>query len=197
MVEADRKLTTTKNDETQAFQSFRIIKDSTSTEEALHVVFLDGAKFGILDESNSEALNALVHRPELEIDGQAERNAIRTVISRSQKASHAVIRINIKINGPANLSEEVGSSLSAYKVWLQRPSATKFPYRNPQTIVFPGIEIDDVQASFSRAAPSVKEKKQSIEDFQKTIADVYDTLKRDKDLNRIEGDIRLKTKLLG
>lgn len=195
MVEVDKKLATTKHYGTQKLQSFHIVKGSTSLEAS--VVFQDGAKFGILDKRNSVALDALPNQPELEIDVQAETNAIRTVISKSQKAADAVIRMDIKINGPANLSEEVGSSLSVHKVWLQRPAVTKFPYRNPQTIVFPGIEIGHVQVPVGGAKTSVKEKKQSTQDFQKTIAEVYHTLKRDKDLNRIKGDIQLKTVLLG
>lgn len=195
MAEINRGLTTTKDNTASRFQSFRFVKDSTLPEA--YVVIHDGTKFGILDERSSKALDSLIPHPELELDGQAETSAIRDVISRCLKASQAVIRVDIRINGPANLSEEVGSRLSVHKVWLQRPSAPRFPYRNPQTISFPGMEAGDIQAPRDGAEIILKGKKQSIQSFHETMAGVYDTLKRDKDLVRIEGDVRLKTALLG
>lgn len=202
MVKANQKLITVKHNSTKESQRFGIVKGSTSSEA--HVVFQDGAELGILDERTCkaldsfipEALDALKPHQKFEIYGQAEMNAIRAVISKSHKASQAVIRIDIMINGPADLAEEVSSCLSVQQVWLQRPSATRLPYRNPQTLSFPGMETGDIQAPESGVEMSVEGKKQSVETFQETLAGVYETLKRDKDLIRIEGDGRLKTALL-
>lgn len=192
MIEIDKRLTINTHLVLQESQGFKIVQAS----EAIQVVFSDGAEFGILDKWKSDALKTIMNHSDLRIEGRADPSAIRTVAHKAQKASDAVVRIDIEIYGPVSLSEEVGGSLSGHKVWLQRPTDSRFPYRNPQAIQFAGINAEHIEVPAGRTEMSVHEK-QSTEEFQKTIAEVYNTLKRDKNLNRLRGDIRLKTHLLG
>lgn len=192
MIEIDKRLTINSHLGLQESQDFKIVQAS----EAIQVVFSDGAEFGILDKWKSDALKTIMNHSDLRIEGRADPSAIRTVAHEAQKASDAVVRIDIEIYGPVSLSEEVGGSLSGHKVWLQRPTDSRFPYRNPQAIQFAGINAEHIEVPAGRTEMSVHEK-QSTEEFQKTIAEVYNTLKRDKNLNRLRGDIRLKTHLLG
>lgn len=178
-------------------QVFRIVKviHIERLSPSLRLVFPDGTEFGTLDNRNCQALETMINNPELHLNGYVETNAVRNVIRRAQKATDAVIRVEIHIGGPLRLSEEVGSSLSFHKIWLQRPENPRFPYNNPQKIGFPGIDFEGEQVLNSEAESNVKAK-HSAEEFQRTISHVYDTLKRDKDLNRVQGDTRLRTQLM-
>lgn len=176
------------NNVPKTLQIFKVVR----AECSLEIFFDDGMKFGVLDKRTSETLSTIVDRPELQIDGLAETDTIRTVICSAQKAKDALIRIDIHIYGPISLSDEVGNSFSVKKTWLQRPTAPRFPYRNPQTVVFPGVEngLPQVQCPGSESNGKV------TEDLHKTIAEVYGSMKRGKDLHRIKGDVGLKTHLL-
>lgn len=189
MAEVDRRLTANFN----KLQVFKIAKVEGSS--SLEVRFDDDVKFGDLDVRSSQAIDAMPGRHELEIQGQAETDAIRNVAYKAQKEALAVIRVNIHISGPVSLSEEVGAELMRHRAWLQRPLAPRHPYHNPQHIVFPGIDVEYLQYHVEADGLGVKDEKQSNEGFQKTIAEVYDTLTRDKSLNKIEGDIGLRTHL--
>lgn len=172
----------------QKLQNFNIVKVMTMFE----LQFDDGVRFGILDQRNSETLHQIVGHPLVQMDGQAEADAIKSVISIASKAADAVIRININIYGPMSLSEQVGTSLSVRKAWLQRPNAPKYPYRNPQTIVFPNLNADNIHIPTQLS----EAKEGSTQDFHESLAEIYSTLRRDKDLSRVKGDIGLRTHLL-
>lgn len=169
-------------------QSFNIAKGMTEFE----VHFDDGVSFGILDQHNSGTLDKIVDYPLVQMNGQAEANAIKSVINKAPKASDAVIRIDIDIYGPMSLSEEVGTSLSVRKAWLQRPNAPKFPYRNPQTIAFKNMTAENIRIPNNL----IQAKERSTRDFRKSITEIYSTLRRDKDLSRVQGDVGLRTHLL-
>lgn len=169
-------------------QNFNLVKGTM----ALEAEFDDGVKFGILDKRNSETLDPILDHPQIQLNGQAETNTIESVIDIASKAADAVMRIDIHIYGPMSLSERVGTSLSVRKTWLQRPNTPKFPYRNPQTIVFPNMDVENPQ----HPAPRFEAKDSSPPDFHKSLAKIYSTLRRDKDLSRVQGDIGLRTHLL-
>lgn len=194
MADIDKRLTANLGQGPQGFQEFRL----KVTQVAVKLNFPDGGEFGILDQHSNEALKPLLEQPELDLNAFAEINAIRSTIARARRSTDAIIRVDINLNGPEALAQKIGHDLSNRKVWLQRPSTCtmKFPYRNPHVIEFPGIDRHDVLAIGGDNAQAISEQKQSFEDFQKTVAEVYDTLSRDKDLSRIEGDRRLKTQLL-
>ncbi|KAJ4414372.1 hypothetical protein N0V82_007980 [Gnomoniopsis sp. IMI 355080] len=150
----------------------------------------------MLDNRNSEALSAIIDDSELHFEGQAEKHAVSAVIGRAQKAMDAVIRVDIHICGPLSRSEDVRSHLTDHKIWLQRPTAPKFPYHNPQKIVFPYLDCEQRQVPVGGSETNERQKKQSAEEFQIMIADVYDALKRDKNLNKVEGNTLIKTRLM-
>lgn len=194
MGEVDKRLTANCNlgQCPRGFQNFQIRTEGATT----NLIFPDGARLGILDQHSTEALRPLLEQPKLEFDAFAEINAIRSTIGRARKSTDAVIRVNININGPRTLAQKIGQDMSNRKVWLQRPLITTFPYHNPHVIEFSGIEYHQTQALEAEIATPTSQKKQSFEDLQRSVAEVYSTLGRDKDLSRVEGDSRLKTQLL-
>lgn len=194
MAEVDKRLTANCNlgQGPQGFQEFKIRTEG----KIVNLIFPDGGIFGILDQNSTDALRPLLEQPELEFSAFAEINAIRSTIGRARKSTDAVIRVNININGPKALAQKIGQDMSNRKVWLQRPLTMKLPYHNPHVIEFPGIDHHHAQSFEAEIAISTSQKKQSFEDFQRSVAEVYNTLGRDKDLSRVEGDRRLRTHLL-
>lgn len=192
MAEIDERLTSNLGQGPRGFQEFMIRSERTVT----NLVFPNGERFGILDDHSTKALTPLLEHPELEFNAFAETNAIRSTIGRARKSTDAVVRVNININGPKALAQKIGQDMSNRKVWLQRPLTMKFPYHNPHVIEFPGIDHHHAQALEAETAGLTNQKKQSFEEFQRTVAKVYNTLERNKDLSRIEGDRRLRTQLL-
>lgn len=196
MMETDKKLETAINTEYGVFG----VRMRTNH---IIVTLSDGSDFGQLNKHTSEALLELLATPELEFEATANIRDIRHTIGKAQKASDAVVRVNINVCGPRALGPKVGADLSKNKVWLQHPENPRHPYDNPHVIVFPGIdETTIVQASREVVETShhshETSKPDSAEQFHKTVAQVYGSLKRGKeeDLARMEGDERLKTQLL-
>lgn len=192
MAEIDQKLAANRGHGPLGYQEFTLRADPV----AVRVTFTEGKEFGMLDEHITEAMAPLLERPELECNAFAEINTIRSTIGRAQKSTDAIIRIHININGPKSLAQDIGQELSDKKAWLQRPLTTKFSYYNPHVIKFDDLDPQDSPQLENDASELPREKKQSVEEFQTTVAEVYQTLNRDKDLSRIEGDHRLRTHLL-
>lgn len=194
MAEIDKRLTAncSLGQGPRGFQEFKIQTEGATT----NLIFPGGGRLGILDQHSAEALKPLLEQPKLEFNAFAEINAIRSTIGRARKSTDAVIRVNININGPKTIAQKLGQDMSNRKVWLQRPLIMTFPYHNPHVIEFPGLEYHQAQALEAEIATPTSQKKQSFEDLQRSVAEVYSTLGRDKDLLRVEGDRRLKTQLL-
>lgn len=192
MAEVDKRLTANNGQDPRGFQEFTMRPERTT----VNIVFRNGEGFGYLDQHSTDALMPLLEHAELKLEVFAETNAIRSTIGRARKSEEAIVRVNININGPESLTQKIGQDMSDRKVWLQHPLVKRYPYHNPHEIKFPGIVHHRTQALEAEIAEPTSQKKQSFEDFQRTVAEVYDTLGRDKDLSRIEGDRRLRTTLL-
>lgn len=192
MAEIDKKLAASHGQGPLGYQEFKLRADP----KAVKVTFNEGSEFGYLDEHIIGVMAPILERPEFECNAFAEINAIRSTIGRAQKSTDAIIRVDININGPKSLAQDIGQELSKKKAWLQRPFTTKFPYYNPHVIKFDDLDPQDAMDLEVDASEVPREKKQSVEEFQSTVAEVYKTLNRDKDLSRIEGDRRLRTHLL-
>ena len=176
-------------------QTFHIGKPSPQ----LTLTFPNGKELGLLNSHITEALATLIERPSIQLEAMANVLSLRETIGKVTKAKDAIVRVNIHVYGSREARAEVGRHLSDKKVYLQRPDGQRpgSIYDNPHVIKFPDLQILDIGCEPGEFRNGVSHSnKDSREDFQKTIQDVYASLHRGSHLRRLKGDSRLKTTLL-
>ncbi|KAF2024889.1 hypothetical protein EK21DRAFT_77766 [Setomelanomma holmii] len=155
---------------------------------------------GVLGEVNVSLEAALKSVAEqqylLEYEVFAPVRAIRETISQTAKEKDAIVRVQINIYGPRNVAQAVGRELSQQKVYLQHPDHIRAgsDYDNPHV-----LKLSESQLPFSTNTMVAEERvveAAAEETLKSTVKDVYASLTRDKTLQSLEGDERLKTSLL-
>jgi len=193
MLEIDAKLKIILNNRIDSSCSFDVVMSVTN----FVLQFPDGAVFGVLNDHAGKAFEELIRLPNIHFEAIGSVQVIRETIGRVTKASDAVVRVNINIYGPKESKLEVGRHLSSQKLYLQRPDTlrTGSVYENPHVLVFSDLEISTYEnelALQSERAP----KSDNVERLRETISKVYSSLTRGTNLDKIEGDFRLKSTLL-
>jgi SWI/SNF-related matrix-associated actin-dependent regulator of chromatin subfamily A3 len=189
------KLTVGNESQTTGYYAFGIKKSS----DKLLLTFPDGSEFGLLSTHTAKALEDLVERPSIQFDALAHIITLRETIGRAKKASDAVARVNINVYGSPAARIDVGHHLSAKKVYLQRPDQQRpgSIYDNPHFLKFPEMQIPSIDYKPEGKADGASlSDNDNPEQFRKAISDVYASLKRGSQLKRLEGDNRLRTRLL-
>jgi SWI/SNF-related matrix-associated actin-dependent regulator of chromatin subfamily A3 len=169
----------------------------TNSDNHYLITFDDGAVLGEVNASLEQALNKISEQQYLlDFEVFAPVRAIRETISRATKEKDAIVRVQITIYGLRKSAQSIGRELSQLKIYLQRPDHVRdgADYDNPHELklahrqnTFPNAVIHAEENSLDQAAEK---------SLKKTIADVYSSLTRDKNLQGFEGDERLKTPLL-
>ncbi|KAL5330617.1 hypothetical protein ACEPPN_000136 [Leptodophora sp. 'Broadleaf-Isolate-01'] len=163
----------------------------------LYLHFKDGTVFALLNNHTSTGLSQVIDSPYIQLDALGSLLAIRETLGRATKASDATVRVDINVYGPLSSLKYVGKLLSDSKVFLQRPDRPRpgIQYHNPHLLRFAGMEalsLEQQNLTNRDSGPVVKDHAL----FQKTITNVYASLTRGAHLDRVDGDRRLKTKLL-
>jgi SWI/SNF-related matrix-associated actin-dependent regulator of chromatin subfamily A3 len=159
--------------------------------------FPDGTEFGVLNGHASKALENLVQQSAFQFEAIGSVQTIRETIGRVTKAADAVVRVNINVYGPRESSKEVGRHLSSQKLYLQRPDKLRIglTYENPHVLAFADMQISSFENCLDVGSNKVP-KLDDAEKFRETISNVYSSLKRGANLNKVQGDRRLKRTLL-
>jgi hypothetical protein len=161
--------------------------------------FPDGTQFGYLRDNMTEALKAHLTSEDLSFEAVASTANLRARIAKVEKQGDAIVHVNINIYGPRAQAKIVGGELSSKKVWLQKPDYYKrqYPYENPHLIRFPDLEqtvseqiVQDVQA------PEPVLPQPTVNTVKQVVSEVHRSLHRADDLDREDGDERLRTPLL-
>lgn len=169
----------------------------TRPETQWLVTFDDGHVLGEVNASLEQALNNITGQQYmLDFEVFAPVRAIRETISRATKEKDAIVRVQISIYALPSIAQDVGRELSKMKIYLQRPDYIRggAAYDNPHELKLvhrPSSGIDPMIQ-----AEDISSEKVASETLKQTIADVYSSLTRDKNLKGLEGDERLKTRLL-
>jgi SWI/SNF-related matrix-associated actin-dependent regulator of chromatin subfamily A3 len=124
---------------------------------------------------------------------------VRNRIAKAQKASDAIVRVDINLFGPSCNATIVGKMLSDGKIWLQKPDflSQGVKYENPQFLKIQGFEQqNDVDRQPLEVASSQKHVEKNDERFKAALEDVFNKLTRSDQLQRVEKDRRVKTELL-
>lgn len=161
------------------------------------LTFPDGAEFGLLNNLATKALKDIVTWPMIETDATVEIRQLRETLGRATKAADAKTRVSINIYGPLDAKDKVGRKLSTEKTYLQKPDSRRqgTTYDNPHIIRFPDFHLPSTHVQLDDEARDLPSSN-SVLNFEKSISQVYASLTRSTNLQRIEGDGRLKTKLL-
>ncbi|KAH8911517.1 hypothetical protein BR93DRAFT_873391 [Coniochaeta sp. PMI_546] len=161
--------------------------------------FHDGTQFGYLRDNLTEALKPHLTSEDLSFEAVASAANLRARIAKVEKQGDAIVHVDINVYGPRVRAKAVGEDLSSRKVWLQKPDYYKrqYPYENPHLIRFPDLEqtiseqiVQDVQA----AEPVIPQA--TVNTVQQVVSEVHRSLHRAADLDREDGDERLRTPLL-
>jgi SWI/SNF-related matrix-associated actin-dependent regulator of chromatin subfamily A3 len=172
----------------------------TKCEEQFVAAFSDGTIFGEANAQLERAFGGIAEqRYQIDLEVFAPIQPVRETISRATKEKEAVVRVNINVYGPRSSVQGVGQELSSHKIYLQKPDHMKagFTYDNPHV-----LKLSNFQLPVTGQILEVREEKESesesqkAEAFKKTISTIYSSLTRGHTLTGLEGDERLKTKLL-
>jgi hypothetical protein len=198
MVEMDAKLMANFDYRNNDSCTFGLKKSELGEQVILQ--FPDGSDFSILNNHIAKALDKLLERPSLQFEAICSIRPILETIGRVTKQADAVVRVNINVYGPKESSKEVGRHLTMEKVYLQRPDKLRAgtTYENPHILAFKDMQISSLQNQFDVGSSREGQLKldDDAEKFKETISNVYSSLTRGANLNKVEGDRRLKTKLL-
>jgi SWI/SNF-related matrix-associated actin-dependent regulator of chromatin subfamily A3 len=174
------------------------LMELAKVDDQFVIAFDHGRILGAVNESLEQALERISEqRYPLDFEVFVPVRAIRETISRASKEKDAIVRVQINIYGPRKVARGVGCELSQMKIYLQRPDYVRngAEYDNPHVLKL----VNRPNSVFNMTIDAEMEKiseKASYETLKKTIADVYTSLTRDRDLRGLEGDDRLKTSLL-
>lgn len=192
MLAIDAKLKTGGRARSKAQQALKVKND----DKGVVLAFPDGTDFGILNTQATKALEDVISWPSIQMDAFADIEPLQATLGRATKAADAKTRVNINIYGTQECREKVGKKLSQEKVYLQKPDHRRSGsvYDNPHIITFPDFQITylDLEQDETRDGPTTMT---SVLQFEKAISQVYASLKRGANLQRIVGS-RLKTILL-
>jgi SWI/SNF-related matrix-associated actin-dependent regulator of chromatin subfamily A3 len=123
--------------------------------------------------------------------------AIRETISRATKEKEAIVRVQISVYGPRATARAIGKHLSEQKIYLQRPDYIRdgADYDNPHVLKLEDHQFP-VAEPFLDSEKNLVEHEGNIDTLKKTVTEVYSSLTRDHNLVGLEGDERLRTRLL-
>ncbi|KAH7386875.1 SNF2 family N-terminal domain-containing protein [Phaeosphaeria sp. MPI-PUGE-AT-0046c] len=161
------------------------------------VTFDDGHVLGEVNVSLEQALNSITEqRYMLEFEVFAPVRAIRETISRATKDKDAIVRVQISIYALPSIAQHIGRELSKLKIYLQRPDYLRkgAEYDNPHELKL--VHRPNSGLDIMIQAEDISSEKVVSDTLKQTIAEVYSSLTRDKNLKGLEGDERLKTRLL-
>lgn len=160
--------------------------------------FDDETEFGFLRVGMTKGLTDLITKSTLQFEAVAETESLRETIGKAQKPADALVRVSINIYGPPSEADDVGSDLSKYKLWLQKPDHPRrgVVYKNPQVLEFEGIDLtllDKPSELVQKSQPKIRSNEDHL---RQTVSKVYQASKRQDGLRQMTSTQRFKTKLL-
>ncbi|KAE8387461.1 P-loop containing nucleoside triphosphate hydrolase protein [Aspergillus alliaceus] len=167
----------------------QVLRIRQSIGQPLFLKFPDGMDLGYLSQKMEQVLQKLMELPLFEIDAITNLNALSEALRRAGKPTDAAIRVNINVYGQNSDSDRVGRGLSK-KGLLQHPDGFRegVIYHNPQLLRLPGMDDTDTEEEEEAAEVEVLDTPpERDEDFEETIAEDFNSLRRGDHLTRLEG----------
>ncbi|KAK1241241.1 hypothetical protein MKX08_001215 [Trichoderma sp. CBMAI-0020] len=173
------------------YERFKIKKKDDHVLLSFHGAVDDDTdgKFGYLRSAVGKTLMPLLDMPHVHLEPIGQASNLKDIISRASKAADAIAKIDINLYGPRCAAKEVGDTLSHGKLWLQKSNHMKRDviYDNPHflRLDLSGVSIQPTQpATQSRnEGPAGKQRRQ--ERLQKLVREVYNSIDRSRNLDRV------------
>ncbi|KAF2680196.1 hypothetical protein K458DRAFT_373918 [Lentithecium fluviatile CBS 122367] len=172
----------------------------TKCDQQFTVTFPDGSGLGQVNAQLEKALTGIAEQQHcVELEVFAPIRPIQETIGRANKKGEAIVRVNINVYGTRTAAYSIGQEFSSHKIYLQRPDYIRpnIAYENPHMLKLANFQpstINNVIEAHDEKLPNNDPRKD--EAFAKTISTIYASLTRNQTLVGLEGDDRLKTKLL-
>lgn len=160
----------------------------------------EGGEFGYLRSAVGKTLAPLLTMPHIKVEPIGQASSLKDIIGRANKASEAIAKVDINLYGPQCAAKDVGDTLSHGKLWLQKSTHMKrgVTYDNPHflRLEISGVPIQCTQpvSQTRKEGPTGKQKRE--ERLQKMVEEVYKSLDRTRDLDRVDGGDRVTQELL-
>jgi SWI/SNF-related matrix-associated actin-dependent regulator of chromatin subfamily A3 len=170
------------------------------SDQQFLVTFLDETHLGEVNFQLEKALTGIAEQQHnIDLEVFAPIQPIQETIGRAKKKGDAIVRVNVNVYGARTAARAIGQEFSSHKIYLQRPDYIRptISYDNPHV-----LKLRNFQPSIGNYTTDARDGKQPENEFQKaeafkkTISTIYSSLTRNQSLVGIEGDERLKTKLL-
>jgi SWI/SNF-related matrix-associated actin-dependent regulator of chromatin subfamily A3 len=155
-------------------------------------------EFGFLRSNMTKVLSKLLDSHTLYFEAVVGTDNLRETIGRVSKPSEALIRANIHIYGPPSEADSVGLQLSSHKLWLQKPDQAirDIPYENPQFLEFEGLDIGLLENPAEIIERNRPRQRTEEDHLRQTMAEVYNSSKRQEGLTQVNVHGGLKTEML-
>ncbi|EED22940.1 helicase, putative [Talaromyces stipitatus ATCC 10500] len=158
------------------------------TEQQLFLKFTDGKQLGYLSEKMERGLNDMVRALVIELDAVVNLQSLSEALRRAQKDT--AIRVDVNVYGSEASRDRVGQELSKKGLFLQVPNERRkgTRYDNPHILQLDGLGESETEEDESKndAGSSIVPSEQN-EDFQRTIARVWNSLTRSDELRGVRG----------
>lgn len=171
--------------------------------QAQHVVvcFADDEKLGYLRSSTAKSFAALLAIPNIQLEPLLQVSKLKDIIGQAGKSSDAHDDMEVNVYGMQIASAKVGRTLANGKLWLQKPNHHRLhtEYKNPHflTLNIEGLEMPNVDRTNQLASSDNHTHQGRREDqLRKMVEKVYQSLRNNRHLDRIEGGDRVSQRLL-
>jgi SWI/SNF-related matrix-associated actin-dependent regulator of chromatin subfamily A3 len=172
----------------------------TKCEQQFTVIFPDGSCLGEVNAQLERALTGIVEQEQhVDLEVFAPIRPIQDTIGRAYKKGEAIVRVNVNLYGTRAAAHSIGQELSNHKIYLQQPDycPPKLTYDNPHVLKLKNFQVSTIDQTVGAPEEEQPEDEfQKAEAFKMTISTIYSSLTRNQSLVGLEGDDRLKTKLL-
>ncbi|WYZ36487.1 hypothetical protein EsH8_XV_000040 [Colletotrichum jinshuiense] len=168
------------------------------SEQQDHVLltFKDNTEFGYLHSGPGKILSPLFGV--VDFEPIAPIVALRETIARAKKPAEAMVKVDINVYGPRRTAQDVGEKLSEGRLWLQKPDYSRrgLDYKNPHMLQHDWVEELDFEVARQVGGGGSAKRQPRDENLRKIMMEVYQSLDKNRDLDKVDAGEGLKNKLL-
>ncbi|KAF0328442.1 DNA repair and recombination protein rad5c [Colletotrichum asianum] len=170
----------------------------SDSQDHVLLAFKDKTDFGYLRSGPGKTISPLLTRAGVEFEPIAPTVTLRETIGRAKKPVEAMVKVDINVYGPRRAAPEVGDKLSEGKLWLQKPTHSRkdVDYENPHMLQLDGVEEMTVEAVREVGGGGPAKRQPREENLRKMMLEVYQSLDKHRDLEKVGGGEGLKNELL-
>lgn len=142
----------------------------------------------------------VIKNPAVELEPIAPVSNLRDTIGRANKATEAMVKVDINIYGSKSIAAATGELLSKDKLWLQEPDHARQGVRFDNPHFFPikinGVQMETIQPVNQTVKDGASRAKLRNDQLRKMVEEIYKSVDNTRGLDRVEGGHRVASSLL-